>query len=49
MNPCDLKWCYNRGKGADLTVVGVPFGWCGCGFVVGMLERMGEILLVCVG
>ncbi len=45
LNPCDLKWLCNRGNKADLSNLGMLCNVCGCGFVEGMLARMGEGLI----
>ncbi len=42
MKPCKLKWLHNRGKRADLSVLGMLCNVCSHGFVAGMLVRMGK-------
>ncbi len=35
---------HRRGKGVDVATFGLLCGWCGCGFMAWMFERLGEIL-----
>ncbi len=37
-----MKWLHNRGNRLDLSVLGMLCKFCDCGFVVGMLTKMGK-------
>ncbi len=42
VNPWFLRWSCSRGKVNGADGFDLLFDWCGGGFAVGMVERMGE-------